>query len=109
MEAAFLYSNNCRRKLTGSFAPLFCRKNFFRRFPIADIGVVNFEALEAETGAAYLASWAAVMLLGVGGVSMPVAVIVAMSGAVVVLGAPAFALAMGVERYVRGRLDGRGC
>lgn len=60
-------------------------------------------------GAAYLASWAAVMLLGAGGVSMPVAVIVAMSGAVVVLGAPAFALAMGVERYVRGRLDGRGC
>jgi hypothetical protein len=60
-------------------------------------------------GVAYLASWAAIIVLGAGAVSMPVAMVAALSGAVVVLGAPAFALAVGVERYVRGRLEGHGC
>jgi hypothetical protein len=59
-------------------------------------------------GVAYLASWAAVIVLGAGAVSIPVAVIAVLSGAGVVLGAPAFALAVGVERYVRGRVDVRG-
>lgn len=60
-------------------------------------------------GVAYLASWAALMLLGTGGESMPAAMVAAFSAVVVVLGAPAFALAVGVERHLRGRLEGRGC
>jgi hypothetical protein len=60
-------------------------------------------------GVAYLSSWAAIIVLGAGAVSMPAAIVAAFSAAVVVLGAPAFALAVGVERHLRGRLEGRGC
>ena len=60
-------------------------------------------------GVAYLASWVALMLLGNGGGSMPAATVAAFSATVVVLGAPAFALAVGVERNLRGLLEGRGC
>lgn len=60
-------------------------------------------------GVAYLASWVALMLTGTGGGSMPAAMVAAVSATGVVLGAPAFALAVGVERHLRGLLDGRGC
>jgi len=53
-------------------------------------------------GVAYLASWAVVMVQGAGAGSM--VVVAAVSAAALVLGAPAFALAVGVERYLRGRL-----
>jgi hypothetical protein len=52
-------------------------------------------------GVAYLASWATVMLLGAEAMAMMAVVVV--SAAVLVLGAPAFALAVGVEQYLRGR------
>ena len=52
-------------------------------------------------GVAYLVSWAVVMVLGAEAMAM--VVVAAMSAAVLVLSTPAFALAMGVERYVRGR------
>ncbi len=54
-------------------------------------------------GVAYLASWAVVMVLGADAGAM--VVVAAMSAAVLVLVAPAFALAVGVERYLRGRLE----
>lgn len=54
-------------------------------------------------GVAYLASWATVMLFGAEAMAMMA--VVAVSAAVLVLGAPAFALAVGVERYLRGRLE----
>ena len=58
------------------------------------------------SGMAYLASWAAVMVLGPDdGVSMPVSLVAGFSAAVVVLGAPALVLAVGVERSLRGRLE----
>lgn len=60
-------------------------------------------------GVAYLASCAVVMVLGAGAVSTPVAMVAAFSAVVLVLGAPAFALAVGVERHLRGLLEGRGC
>ena len=51
-------------------------------------------------GVAYLASWAVVMVLGpAAGATVIVAV---MSAAVLVLGAPAFVLAVAVERYFWG-------
>jgi hypothetical protein len=57
-------------------------------------------------GAAYLASWAAVLVLGPDhDTSMPVALVASLSAAAVVLIAPAFALAVGVEWYLRGRLN----
>ncbi|WP_422002693.1 hypothetical protein [Roseovarius mucosus] len=52
-------------------------------------------------GVAYLASWATVMLLGAAAGSM--LVVAAVSAAALVLGAPAFVMAVGVERYLRGR------
>ena len=52
-------------------------------------------------GVAYLASWVVVMVLGAGAGAM--VVVAALSATVVVLGAPAFALAVGVEQYFRGR------
>ncbi len=51
-------------------------------------------------GVAYLASWAVVMVLGAGAGAM--VVVAAVSAAVVVLVAPAFVLAVAVERYFRG-------
>jgi hypothetical protein len=54
-------------------------------------------------GVAYLASWAVVMVLGAGTWAM--VVVAAVSAAALVLGAPAFVLAVGVERYARGRLE----
>ncbi|WP_227428628.1 hypothetical protein [Roseibaca sp. Y0-43] len=54
-------------------------------------------------GVAYLASWAAVMLLGAEAAAM--VVVAAGSAGALVLVAPAFALAVGVERYLRGRLE----
>lgn len=54
-------------------------------------------------GVAYVASWAVVMVLGVEAMAMMA--VVAVSAAVLVLGAPACALADGVERYLRGRLE----
>jgi len=54
------------------------------------------------SGVAYLASWAAVMVLGAAAGAM--VVVAAMSAAVLVLGTPAIALAVAVERYFRGRL-----
>ena len=60
-----------------------------------------------QCGVAYLASWAVLMALGAGALSLPVAVVAAMSAVALVLGAPAFALAIGVERHLRGRLEGR--
>ena len=59
-------------------------------------------------GVAYLASWAVVMAIGSEAVSMLMAWVAALAAAGVVLGSPAFALAVGVERYLRGRLDVRG-
>ena len=53
-------------------------------------------------GVAYLASWAVVTVLGAAAGAM--VVVVAVSAAALVLGAPAFVLAVGVERYFRGRL-----
>lgn len=58
-------------------------------------------------GVAYLASWAVVMVLGANAGAM--VVVAVMSAAVLVIGAPAFALAMGVERYVRGRSRSINC
>ena len=52
-------------------------------------------------GVAHLASWAVVMVQGAE--ATVIVVVAAMSAAVLVLGAPAFALAVGVERYFRGR------
>lgn len=54
-------------------------------------------------GVAYLASWAAMMVLGAAAGAM--VVVAAVSAAALALGAPAFALAVGVERYLRGRLE----
>jgi hypothetical protein len=54
-------------------------------------------------GVAYLASWAVVMVLGAGTWAM--VVVAAVSAAALVLGAPAFVLAVGLERYARGRLE----
>lgn len=54
-------------------------------------------------GVAYLASWAAVLLLGAGAGTM--AAVAAMSAVVLVLGAPAFALAVGVERVFQTKLE----
>ncbi|WP_370312023.1 hypothetical protein [Sagittula sp.] len=54
-------------------------------------------------GVAYLASssWAAMMVLGA--VAGAMVVVAAVSAAALVLDAPAFALAVGVERHFRGR------
>ncbi|MET4130149.1 hypothetical protein [Roseovarius sp. MBR-6] len=52
---------------------------------------------------AYLASWATVMLLGAEAMAM--VAVAAVSAGALVLGAPAFSLAIGVERYLRGRLE----
>lgn len=54
-------------------------------------------------GVAYLASWTAVLVLGAGAGTM--AVVAAVAAVVLVLSAPAFALAVGIERYFRGRLE----
>ncbi len=54
-------------------------------------------------GVAYLASWAAVMVLGAEVMMMVVLAVI--SAAILVLGAPAFALAVGLERHLRGRLE----
>ena len=54
-------------------------------------------------GVAYLASWAAMMVLGAAPGAM--VVVAAVSAAVLVLGAAAFALAVGVERYLRRQLE----
>lgn len=54
-------------------------------------------------GVAYLVSWAVVIVLGAAAGAM--VVVAAVSAAALVLGAPAFALAVGVERYVRARLE----
>ncbi|WP_116134213.1 hypothetical protein [Tropicimonas sp. IMCC34043] len=54
-------------------------------------------------GVAYLASWAMVMALGAEAGAM--VVVAAMSATVLVLGAPAFALAVAAERHFRGRLE----
>jgi hypothetical protein len=54
-------------------------------------------------GVAYLASWAVVMPLGAEAAAM--VVVAAVSAAMLVLCAPAFVLAIGVERYARGRLE----
>lgn len=54
-------------------------------------------------GVAYLVSWAVVMALGAAAGAM--VVVAAMSASVLVLVAPAFVLAVGVERYFRGRLE----
>lgn len=51
-------------------------------------------------GVAYLASWALLVFKGDAGAMV---VVTAVAAAVLVLGAPAFALAVGVERYLRGR------
>ena len=60
-------------------------------------------------GVAYLASWVAIVVLGPdGGVTVPVALVAGLSAMVVVLGAPAFVLAVGVERVLRSRLAGGG-
>jgi hypothetical protein len=53
-------------------------------------------------GVAYLASSAVVMVFGAAVGAM--VVVAALSAAALVLGAPAFVLAVGVERYLRGRL-----
>ncbi|WP_373355917.1 hypothetical protein [Pseudoroseicyclus sp. CXY001] len=52
-------------------------------------------------GVAYLASWTVVMVPGADAGAM--VVVAAVSAAALVLGAPAFALAVGVERHFRGR------
>ena len=57
-------------------------------------------------GVAYLASWAVVMVLGETDAGA-MAVVAALSAAFLVLGAPALTLAVGVERYMRMRLEGR--
>lgn len=54
-------------------------------------------------GVAYLASWAVVMVLGAAAGAM--VVVAAVSAAALVLVAPAFVLAVGVERYFRGRVS----
>jgi hypothetical protein len=54
-------------------------------------------------GVAYLASWVVVIVLGAEAMAM--LAVAAVSAAMLVLGAPAFALAVGVERYLRGRLE----
>jgi hypothetical protein len=54
-------------------------------------------------GVAYLASWAVVMVLGADAGAM--VVVAAVSAAALVLCAPAFVLAVGLERYLRGRLE----
>lgn len=62
--------------------------------------VMRFVAL---CGVAYLASWAVVMVWGVGTGAM--VLVVTLAAVVLVLGALAFALAVGVERFFRGRLE----
>ncbi len=52
---------------------------------------------------AYLASWGLVWAVEADG-RAPVVAVAGLSGVVVVLGAPAFALAVGVEGYFRQRL-----
>lgn len=52
-------------------------------------------------GVAYLASWTVVMVMGAEAGAM--VVVAAVAAVVLVLSAPAFALAVGVERYFRGR------
>ena len=52
-------------------------------------------------GVAYLASWAVVMVLGASAGAM--VVVAAVSAAMLVLCAPAFVLAIGMERYFRAR------
>ena len=54
-------------------------------------------------GVTYLASWAVVMVLGADAGAM--VVVAALSAGALVLVAPAFVLAMAVERYFRGRLE----
>lgn len=54
-------------------------------------------------GVAYLASWAVVMVLGADAGAM--VVVAAVFAAMLVLCAPAFVLAIGVERYGRGWLE----
>ena len=54
-------------------------------------------------GVAYLASWAVVIVLGAS--AGATVVVAAVSAAALVLGAPAFVLAMAVERCFRGRLE----
>lgn len=58
-------------------------------------------------GVAYLASWAAV--LGLGADAGAMVVVAMLSAAVTVVGAPAFALAIGVERNLRGRSQTINC
>jgi len=52
-------------------------------------------------GVAYMASWAVLVFKGDAGAMV---VVTAVAAAVLVLVAPAFALAVGVERYLRGRV-----
>ncbi len=54
-------------------------------------------------GVAYLVSWAVVIVMGAGSGAM--VVVAAVSAGALVLVAPAFVLAVAVERYVRGRLE----
>lgn len=54
-------------------------------------------------GVAYLASWAVVMVLGAAAEAM--VIVAAVFAGALVLVAPGFALAVAVERYVRGRLE----
>ena len=54
-------------------------------------------------GVAYLVSWAVVMVPGAAAEAM--VVVAAVSAAMLVLVAPAFVLAVGVEQYFRGRLE----
>lgn len=57
---------------------------------------------------AYLASWGLMWVFGAEG-RAPVVAVAGLSGVVVVLGAPAFALAVGVEGYFRRRMRGVQC
>ncbi|WP_226783288.1 hypothetical protein [Oceaniglobus trochenteri] len=57
-------------------------------------------------GVAFLASWAVVMVLGANAELGPMTTVVALSAAVVVLGTPAFALAVAIERYMQRRSEG---
>lgn len=57
---------------------------------------------------AYLVSWGMVWAVGADG-GAPVVAVTGLSGLVVVLGTPAFALAVGVEGHFRRRLRGVPC
>jgi hypothetical protein len=72
-------------------------------FSFSSVAIVSRFLSARLCGVAYLASWATVMLLGAEAMAM--VAVAAVSAGALVLGAPAFSLAIGVERYLRGRLE----